>query len=757
MSAFAGVRVLDFSSHFAAAMAAMHLADFGAEVIKIDPTGDDRGKAEPGYLAWNRGKRRLALDLDRQGDLAAAKTLIAEADVAIFDPAPGALAPLGLDGETLTGAHPRLVHAWAPPYGEHGDPSGLPASHLLLAALSSIALRQASYAGSPTHLITPQAYYGQANCLAAAIGAALFQRARSGLGQAVVVTGLQGAAQVNGVAWAEGISAPPMWTTPRGGAPNYRLYQGADGQFFFLGALFPSLYLRALDVTGVLTEVLEHPEIDGDLDLALDQRGAAVTLALLEAKFLSRPRAHWLALLRDADLPCAPVATRAAWFGGPTVAANRMRIELDHPELGQVVMPGVSLSLGATPAAEPRLAQPISLADIAPRRAAAASPAAPRDGGPLHGVKVLDLGNVIAAPYAGAILASFGAEVIKVEAPDGDPYRYAPQFLSFNRGKRGVALDLKREDGRRLFLELAREADVVLDNFRLGVRERLGVTYEALRRINPRIITLSVSGYGDDAARAKWPAFDPLLQAESGLMQAQGGEDDEPVMHLIPVNDVTTAALAAFAVVAALNARERTGEGQEIRTSLAATSVMAQIGQFVSYPGGPPPAMGERDCLGEGALRRFYACADGWIAIDCADDAALRGALDLPAGETQAARQSPSRGPLADLIAGALAPLTRAVALARLAEAGVPAAGAITGPDAFTDPYLAQNGCFETYRHPTGAVRGAAGFASFGRGGPSTWRPAPLLGEHTVEVLRDHGLAEEDIAALIASGVAIAR
>ena len=620
MSAFAGVRVLDFSGHFAAAMAGMHLADFGAEVIKVDPTLNDRGKVEPGYLAWNRGKRRLALDLDQPGDLAAAKALIAETDVAIFDQAPGALARLGLDGEALTRAHPKLVHAWAPPYGETGRPSGLPASHILLSAMTSIALRQPSYAGSPTHLITPQAYYGQANCLAAAIGAALYERSRSGHGQTVVATGLQGAAQVMGATVAEGLPPPVVWGSPLGGAPNYRLYRCADGQFLFLGALFPNLYLRALDVTGVLAEVLVHPEIDGDLDKALEPAGASVTLALLEAKFLSRSRAEWLAVLQAVDVPCGPVATREAWFGGETVAANTMRVELVHPELGPVAMPGVSLRLGATPALPPRLSEPVSLAQIA-RRAALPDPpsnAAPLEGGPLAGVKVLDLGNVIAAPYAATILASFGAEVVKVEAPGGDPYRYAPQFLSYNRGKRGLTLDLKRDDARRLFLDLVRQTDVVLDNFRLGVRERLGITYETLRQVNPRIISLSVSGYGDDDTRALLPAFDPLLQAESGLMQAQGGEDDEPVMHMIPVNDVATASLAAFAIVAALNARERTGEGQEIRTSLAATSVMAQIGQFVSYPGGPPPPMGARDCLGAGALRRFYACADGWIAIDCA-------------------------------------------------------------------------------------------------------------------------------------------
>ena len=135
MSVFADVRVLDFSNDRAAAMAAMHLGDLGAEVIKVDPTARERGRDEPGYLAWNRNKRRLVLDLTSPADLAVAKSLIADADVAMFDAVPGVLESLGLDGVTLTRAHERLIHVWAPPYGESGRWSSLPASHNLLTAL----------------------------------------------------------------------------------------------------------------------------------------------------------------------------------------------------------------------------------------------------------------------------------------------------------------------------------------------------------------------------------------------------------------------------------------------------------------------------------------------------------------------------------------------------------------------------------------------------------------------------------------------
>ena len=484
------------------------------------------------------------------------------------------------------------------------------------------------------------------------------------------------------------------------------------------------------------------------------QPGAFITLKMLEEVFLTRPRAEWLEILVENGVPCGPVSTREAWFAGDTVAANRMRVELVHERLGPVEMPGVSLKLSATPAVEPNLCRTIAEAPPAPAAAPSATGAQMK--GPLEGVRILDLGNVIAAPYAATILASFGAEVIKVEGPEGDPFRNPPTFHSYNRGKRGIALDLKLEEARKVFLELVAKADVVLDNYRFGVRERLGVTYPELKAVNPRIITLSVTGYGVDPARQALPAFDPLLQAESGLQQAQGG-DSEPVMHAIPVNDVATASLAAFGIVAALNARDRTGEGQEISTSLAETSLMAQIAQFTSWQGSPPAATGGRDCLGSGPLERFYKAADGWIALLCDTDQSYRalcGALGLTAGDFASARAEGPEGALASAIAEALAPLARADAVARLEAAGVAAVPALTAPETYGDAFLNENGYFESYSHVrAGTVTGAAGYARFGRTRAGFAHPAPLLAQHTVEVLTEYGIAPDRIEALIAEGV----
>ncbi len=211
---------------------------------------------------------------------------------------------------------------------------------------------------------------------------------------------------------------------------------------------------------------------------------------------------------------------------------------------------------------------------------------------------MLDLGTVIAGAHAGGVLANLGADVIKIEPVEGDPFRSDNGgFMAFNRGKRGLGLDLKQPAARELFYDLARQADVVIDNYRYGVRTRLGIDYATLKAINPRIVSCSINAYGDKGPRATLPGFDPLLQAEGGMMQAQGGEE-EPILHTIPVNDVATSAVVSCAVIAALNARERTGQGQEIVTSLMAQSLTFQLAEVVAYEGRPANDLGGRDCLG---------------------------------------------------------------------------------------------------------------------------------------------------------------
>jgi len=740
MSAYRGVRIVDFSQGVAGPMAAMLLGDFEAEVVKVEPPGGDRLKDHPGYLAWNRNKQVVTLDVATPEGLVAAKALLAGADVALFDHAPGRLEALGLDGATLTAAHPALIHAWMPPYGTTGEWSDLPAHHSLLAALTGVAFRQGAWEDQPIHLTIPIAWYSQAVLGAGAIGAALYERSRSGRGQALTVSGLHGSAEAAPPSLI--LNEPPLPRgTPQGANPRYRLYQCADGEWFFLGTLFTNFYRKAFAVLG-LEDAFDA--LEADMLAARD---------LLEGMFLTQTRDEWLAALRANDVPCAPIGRREAWFAGAAVAEGDLRKTLQHPTLGEVAMPAPSTRFSATPASIRALPQAVEVAPAWEPRPASAS-ASEATGGPLAGVRVLNLGTVIAGAYAGTILGQLGAEVVKIESRDADPFRSdGSQFLAYNRGVRALGLDLKTDAARELFLDLARDADVVIDNYRLGVRGRLGIDYAALKAVNPRIISCSINAYGETGPRAALPGFDPLLQAEGGMMASQGGEGD-PILYTIAVNDIATAATVAGAVIAALNARERTGEGQEILTSLMAQSLLFQTGELVTYAGRPANDPGGSDCLGVSALHRYYACADGWIGL-VAESAADAGtvarvlSIDVGAAPLGEARD----GPLADRIATAVADRPRAEVLAALRAAGVAAAPAIRGGEALDDAFLAANGFVESWRHPRlGPMITAKAFSIFSRTPTGFARPTPELAEHSAEILADYGIAPDRVAALMSAG-----
>jgi crotonobetainyl-CoA:carnitine CoA-transferase CaiB-like acyl-CoA transferase len=578
-----------------------------------------------------------------------------------------------------------------------------------------------------------------------------------------VVSGLHGVSSVEmgGAITAGG--AIRMARTSRGGA-HYGLYRAGDGEWFFLGCLTQPFFLKALEALDML-ELMAWEGVDGQLiNIMANPELTERVRTALEAKFATAPRAHWLDLLEEAGVPRGPVGRREEWFREETVAANEMLVALDHPLLGRVEMPGLPVKLSDTPAAIEGFMAEAAAADLlvgwAPRQPPAADPPASTEP-PLAGVRVIDIGAFIAGTFAPTVLANFGADVIKVEPLEGDGFRpYGLNFTGHNLGKRSLAIDLKSPAGREVLERLVIAADVVLDNFRLGVRERLGIDYASLARLNPRIITCSVTGYGPKGPLAPLPGFDPILQARSGMMRAQGGAD-EPVFHQIAVNDTATAMMAAFGILAALHARERTGRGQEVTTCLANQTILFQSGELTWYEGRPLAPTGARDCLGFSALRRFYRCADGWLGVSCTRPVqfhALAVALGHPewAGRTTAekALAEPVDGVLGRAVAETLATMPRAEALDRLLTGGVPAAPATGADELFTDPWLAENRFLDEIADPQwGRVIAPRTFADWSRSRAGFARRAPLIGEHSAEVLAECGFAAGEIERLIADGV----
>ena len=229
---------------------------------------------------------------------------------------------------------------------------------------------------------------------------------------------------------------------------------------------------------------------------------------------------------------------------------------------------------------------------------------------PLDGIRVVDLTGYIAGSYAAMMLADLGADVVKVEALEGDAFRELPGFFGWNRGKRSIAVNLKAPEGREIVERLAARADVAMENMRPGVADRLGVGWDRLAAQNPRLIYCSVTAFGSTGPYADRPGFDPLLQALSGAMIVQGFLGP-PQYIRIAVTDYYTAALAAQAILAALFVRERTGRGQRVETSLLHASLALQSGNTVQYAGKPT-------VFRENPTYRLYEAGDGeWFFLAC--------------------------------------------------------------------------------------------------------------------------------------------
>jgi len=499
------------------------------------------------------------------------------------------------------------------------------------------------------------------------------------------------------------------------GAPNYRCYRGSDGRWLFLAALTPGFFFRALEVLDRM-DILVREDVAGEfMNLLRPAVGEAVGAELAES-FAARPRDAWLGLLADAGIPSAPVATREEWLASEPVTFIGARHEADHPRLGRVVMPGVPVTLSATPGrvghlpSAEHLAAASSLwltegtpdgesrgAPAGPAPAATATTAAAGDL-PLTGIRVLDISTFMAAPFAGTLLADFGADVVKVESAEGDPYRvYSAAYTAVNQRKRAVTLDLRQPDERGALLRLTAEADVLIDNLRASSLDRLGLGDGVLATAFPRLVRCSVSAYGRTGPFAGLPGFDPVLQARSGMMLAQGGSGD-PVASVAPVHDVATAALATLGILAALFHRTRTGLGQHVTASLAGSSVFLQCGELTTFAGRPTPTAGGVDFPGPGAVRRYYRASDGWLAVAATSAAQVAGLLSAAghpewgalAGDALAGNVASDEA-LARRLSGVLAERSVEAWLDRLAACGVPVGLVLSRVGELADSFLVEN------------------------------------------------------------------
>ncbi len=378
---------------------------------------------------------------------------------------------------------------------------------------------------------------------------------------------------------------------------------------------------------------------------------------------------------------------------------------------------------------------------------------------PLAGIRVLEVGNYMAAPFCGMQLADLGAEVIKVENPDGgDQVRSSAPliegegsaFMRLNRNKRSIALDLKSDRGKAIFRKLVSTADVVVENLRPGTMRDLGLDYAVLQAINPGLVYVAASGWGQDGPLRDQPGMDIMAQARSGLMSITGTEGADPVKVGVPVCDLVCALYAALAAVAALHARRETGAGQFIDVSLLEAGVSLAIweaGLFFAT-GEIPRASGSAHQ--SAAPYQAFRAADGWLTIGATTKfnwAALCRALGLQALMSDARYLDASlrhrnRKSLASTIESVTRTKPAAHWLAVLGEAGVPCAPIQDFSQVFSDPHLLARQYFWDAPHTkVGSVRQLGSPMRFSKTPVRRDRAAPLLGEDTADLLAELGLS----------------
>ena len=389
----------------------------------------------------------------------------------------------------------------------------------------------------------------------------------------------------------------------------------------------------------------------------------------------------------------------------------------------------------------------------------------------LNGIRVLDVTQVMAGPYCAMLLCDLGADVIKVEAPPGgDASRRmagargsdSPAFNAVNRGKRSIVVDMKTAAGREIVLRLADGADVLIENARPGVMARRGLGYDDLKAVNPALIYASISGYGQTGPHGARGGFDLVAQGVSGIMSVTGEPGGAPVKAGIPLTDLGAGLFAVSGILAALHYRTRTGEGQHVDTSLVEAGVALSVWEATEYfsSGRAPQPMGSAHRMS--APYQAVACADGYVTIGAANDRLFERLCRLlghpewtsdPDYADDTARVA-NRQALAELIEVVTRTRARAHWLALFEEHGVPCGPINTYAEVFQDEQISARDMVLETDHPTlGRLRTLGSPLKMSRTPPRPGRPAPLLGQHTDEVLREAGYAPGDLTALRTAGV----
>ena len=631
--ALAGLRVVDFGHYLPGPLMGMLMADAGAEVIEVE---------RPGGPLWDtnaqailqRGKQRVALDLKKEKDVHRALDVIATSDVLIENFRPGVMERLGLGPETARALNPSIVYARIPGFARHDERAAMPGWESVISAATSIYRPVSVSPGAPpindipVFTATPLLSTYAALIAAHAAVAALIARRRTGQGAVVDVPLYDVAFDIFGteLQMRHDVAAPGFQRPVPAGLGHY---QGSDGAWIHL-CLFAGHHLRwfietfapswLADGLADRERLLAEPELHAEL---------AARLAELISQ---RPAAEWETTINDeSGAPAALCQTTEEWLHDDHAFESKAIVEIVDPRLGTTRQLGQPVVLTGTPLRpRPRSDSPAPATSGRPDRVPDAPPAragANGDDLPLDGIRVVDFTQVLAGPTAGRVLAEYGADVVKINNT-ADTAIMGHTWV--NAGKRSILLDLKAPASRQVIDRLLARSDVVLQNFALGVADRLGIGPSDVHRSRPNAIYLSVNAFGPTGRRAKWRGREELGQAVTGIQSKWRNADGVPSMKTFPISDIGSGHLAAFGALLALYARLNGHAGQEVTASLAHTATFLQTPSMLSSQRDgiePEPPHGQ-DATGWGPLHRLYRAADTWLVV-AADQLADRlGGID---------------------------------------------------------------------------------------------------------------------------------
>lgn len=765
--------IIEASRVMPGSIAGMLLADHGAEVIKIEPHGGAFYASDITRKSWDRGKKSIELDYENAQECVQLKAILKTADVFIHSLEPAEAEKSGLDESSLAISHPSLVVCALSAYGQNTPFSGRPYGESLAAALLGTMVDKASpFRAGPVYLGHPALHYGQAFLATIGILSALRARHVIGLGQQVEATLLDAMLaqspmnnwwQEDGISY---IKAGDSGAVDRFGKTRLMtaMFECSDGLFLQIHTGGQGGFKAAMDVLGFgdrVKEVVGAPEMSVPLS---DDEHRIARVEVYDA-FKTRPRDEWISLFQAADVAALPVLEPAEVLLDPQTEFANQRIELKDDDFGTIHQSAPAVKYknfaASTPLPAPKIgAQNGLISEIAARPAKVIKPTSGTLKKPLEGIKLLDFSSFFAVGYGGRLLSDLGADVIKVETPGGDQMRPLPDcFGAAQRGKRDIVLNLKNPEGLAIAQRLVASADVVMHNLRPGKAEKLGVGFETLLAINPKLIYAYLPGYGSKGPKSLLKSFAPLVSGWTGLLYEGGGEHNPPTRSVFGNEDYNNGFLGAVGVLMALERRTLSGKGEYMECPQLHSSLFTTAEHFLDANRKPVYGMRlDKGQMGFNALDRLYKTTDGYLCICCRQDdrfAKLMNAIGKPELVTDPRfANDTSRMKNDTQLIGAIEPFfagkSNAQAFAMLDGAGV--ACEIARETSWVREVLLEGWAEKTGRvienldTMYGHVREFAQFCHLSR--TPSQAPAsstPRLGEHTREIMAEIGYSQTEI------------